>query len=97
MSQAYRQGASDYISEKLGTMGLVLGLQSFMPLKFKQQVKGLYTEFIPRTLTYFLRGSITVQLTSCLTGLDLTKLVNLYLILHKQLNPNQSNRRLAIQ
>jgi len=38
MSQAYRQGASDYISEKLGTLGLVLGLQSFMPLKFKQQV-----------------------------------------------------------
>ena len=38
MSSSYRQGASDYISEKLGTMGLVLGLQSFMPTKFKQQV-----------------------------------------------------------
>jgi hypothetical protein len=38
MSSAYRQGSSDYISEKLGTMGLVLGLQSFMPTKFKQQV-----------------------------------------------------------
>ena len=33
-----------------------------------------------RTLTYFRRGSITVQLTSCLTGLDLTKPVNLLLI-----------------
>ena len=30
-----------------------------------------------RTLTYFVRGSITVQLTSCLTGLDLTKQVKL--------------------
>ena len=37
-----------------------------------------------RTLTLFLRGSITVQLTSCLTGLDLTKFVNFYLIQHKQ-------------
>ena len=41
MSQSYRQGASDYISEKLGAMGLVLGLHSFMPLKFKQQVRAL--------------------------------------------------------
>jgi hypothetical protein len=39
MSSAYRQGSSDYISEKLGNMGLVLGLQSFMPSKFKQQVR----------------------------------------------------------
>ena len=30
--------------------------------------------------THFLMGSITVRLTSCLTGLDSTKLVNLYLI-----------------
>ena len=37
-----------------------------------------------RTLTYIVRGSITVWLTSCLNGLDLTKLVNLYLIQHKQ-------------
>ena len=29
------------------------------------------------------RGSITIWLTSCLTGLDSTKLVNLYLIQHK--------------
>ena len=34
--------------------------------------------------THFLMGSITVRLTSCLTGLDSTKLVNLYLIQHKQ-------------
>ena len=32
------------------------------------------------------RGSITVWLTFCLTGLDSTKLVNLYLIQHKQSN-----------
>ena len=34
--------------------------------------------------THFVRGSNTVRLTSCLTGLDSTKLVNLYLIQHKQ-------------
>ena len=37
-----------------------------------------------RILAYFIRGCITVQLTSYLTGLDSTKLVNLYLIQHKQ-------------
>ena len=37
-----------------------------------------------RTLTYFVRGSITVLLTSCLTDLDLTKRFNLYLIQHQQ-------------
>ena len=35
-----------------------------------------------RTLT--IGGSITVWLTSCLTGLDLTKQVKLLLIEHKQ-------------
>ena len=35
-----------------------------------------------RTLTIW--GSITVQLTSCLTGLDSTKQVKLMLIKHKQ-------------
>ena len=43
----------------------------------------LKQEFEQRRLTYFVSGSITVQLTSCLTGLDPTKLVNLYLIQHK--------------
>ena len=42
------------------------------------------TKFKQKTLTYFGRGSITVWLTSCLTGYDLTKLVNLCLIQHKQ-------------
>ena len=37
-------------------------------------------------LTYFLRGSITVWLTSCLTGLDLNKRVNMLIIQHKQSN-----------
>ena len=37
-----------------------------------------------RTLSYFVRGSITVQLTSCLTGLDSTKLANLYLMQHQE-------------
>ena len=41
-------------------------------------------KFKQRTLTYFVRGCITVWLTSCLTGLDLTKQVNLFLIKHKQ-------------
>ena len=43
-----------------------------------------------RTLTYFLRGSITVWLTKCLTGLDLAKQVNLLLIKHKQNSWNQT-------
>ena len=37
-----------------------------------------------RILTYFVRGSITVWLTSCQTGLDLTKQVNMLLIQHEQ-------------
>ena len=40
--------------------------------------------FKQRTLIYLVRGSITVRLTSCLTGLDSIKLVNLYLIQHKK-------------
>ena len=35
-----------------------------------------------RTLTQFIRGIITVWLTSCLTGLYSTKLANLYLFQH---------------
>ena len=37
-----------------------------------------------------LRGSITVQLTSCLTGFDLTKQVKLMLIQQKQSCWNQT-------
>ena len=36
-----------------------------------------------RTLTDFIRGSITVRLTSCLTGLDLARRVNMLWIKHK--------------
>ena len=32
--------------------------------------------FSQRTLTYFIRGNITVRLTSCLTGLDSAVLLN---------------------
>ena len=32
----------------------------------------------------FVRGSITVSLTFCMTGLDLTKQVNLFQIQHNQ-------------
>ena len=41
-------------------------------------------DIVPRALTYFVRGSISVQLTSYLTGLDLAKKVNLLFIKHKQ-------------
>ena len=34
--------------------------------------------------THFVRGSITIRLTSCLTGLDLAKQVNLLTVLIKQ-------------
>ena len=37
-----------------------------------------------RTLTYFERGSVTLRLTSCLTGMDLAKQENLLLIKHQQ-------------
>ena len=37
-------------------------------------------EITTLTLTYFGRGSITVQPTSCLTSLDLAEQVNLLLI-----------------
>ena len=47
----------------------------------QDSVEGRYRQ---RTLTYFIRGSITVRLTSCLTGLDLAEQVNLLLIKHKQ-------------
>ena len=39
-----------------------------------------------RTLTNFVRGSITEWLTSCLTGLDLTEQVNLLFTKYKQSN-----------
>ena len=45
-----------------------------------------------RTLTYFVRGSITVWLTSCLTGLDLAKQENLLMIKNKQSSWIQSNQ-----
>ena len=38
---------------------------------------GLSYPVVHRTFTYFIRGSLSVQLTSCLTGLDSTKHVNL--------------------
>ena len=47
----------------------------------------------------FIRGSINVQLTSSLTGVDLNKQIDLLLILTlaKLTNPNQSNKRSAVQ
>ena len=45
-----------------------------------------------RTFIYFERGSIAVQLTSCLTGLDLTNQVNLLLIQQKQSSSIQTNK-----
>ena len=37
-----------------------------------------------RTLTYFIRGSLNVRLTSCLTDLDSAEKVHLFLIKHKE-------------
>jgi hypothetical protein len=43
-------------------------------------------------------GSITVQLTSCLTGLESAVwLLTIFYLLPKQANPNQSNRRSTVQ
>ena len=44
------------------------------------------------TVTYFERGITTVQLTSCLNGLDLTKQVNLFKIQHYQSSWIQINK-----
>ena len=58
MSNAYRQGASDYISEKLGNMGLILGLQSFLPSKFKQQVSQIQILSLNRLLQNEMQGAV---------------------------------------
>ena len=52
-----------------------------------------------RTFTYFVRGSITVRLTSCLDwlGFRCFAYVELARGLQVWLNPNQSNRRSAVQ
>jgi hypothetical protein len=46
-------------------------------------------------------GSITVRLTSCLTGLEsddsMTTTDNFLFLFAKQTNPNQSNRRSTVQ
>ena len=42
--------------------------------------------------TFFLRVSITVQLTSCLTGLDWTKQVNLFQIQYTESRRIQTNK-----
>ena len=47
-------------------------------------LRNLFMSMTQSTLTYFVRGSITVWLTSFLTGLDTNKLVNVYLIQRKQ-------------
>jgi hypothetical protein len=42
-------------------------------------------------------GSITVPLTSCLTGLESVVLQLNFFLFVKQTNPNQSNRRSMVQ
>ena len=42
--------------------------------------KYIFVQFQQRTLTWFVMGSITEWLTSCLAGLDSTKQVNMFLI-----------------
>ena len=44
-------------------------------IKMKKKEAGNGTLKTQRTLTYFVRGSITVRLNSCLAGLDSTKQV----------------------
>ena len=53
----------------------------FSTQRFELKVNSLSSQW---RLAYFITGSITVLLASCLTGLDLIKLVNLCLIQHKQ-------------
>ena len=51
------------------------------------KIKGIYFDQVSsaqKILAYFFRGSITVQLTFCMTVLDSSKQVNLLSIQHKQ-------------
>ena len=48
-----------------------------------------------RMLTGLLRGSITVQKTSCITGLDSTKYVNLLIILHNKADKSKLVKQMA--
>ena len=72
--------------KKLMTLGIEPKVASmicgFRPLSHTRQ----------RTLTYFIKGSINVQLTYCLTGLDATKQVYLLLIQHKQSSLIKTNK-----
>ena len=55
-----------------------------------------FLRYWQRILTYFVRGSITVQLTFCLYSAAL-HYVELETILLFWLNPNQSNSKSAVQ
>ena len=61
-------------------------------LSTDQQIANLIGWGNQRTLIYFVRGSITVQLTSCLTGLDLAKQVNLLIVWIQQSSWIQTNQ-----
>ena len=80
------------LAEKLRTSKVYLSCFSILVLVkqwqsfFLTQFKAWFEAFVrnrEHSLT-FVRGSINVQLTSCLTGLDSTKQVNMFLIQHQQ-------------
>ena len=63
----------------------ISGMSSYEQI-IRDQFYNTYHQTKEHSRYFVVRGSIILLLTSCLTGLDLTKLVNLYLIQHMQSN-----------
>ena len=55
-----------------------------MTLRIRYSSRDYFEQCIHRLLTYFVIGSIPLQLVDCFTGLDSTKQVNLLSIQYKQ-------------
>ena len=77
-----------YIESEYGTLVMIQRINKYLwnighdrEYVFDWNVLVFFTH---RALIYFVRGSMTVWLTSCLIGLDLAERVNLLLIKHKQ-------------
>ena len=81
-------------NEVVAVVNLVVSVLIFYSGDRSSNPAQVYISFTlnQRTFIYFERGSIAEQLTSCLTGLDLTNQVNLVLIQQKQSSSIQTNK-----
>ena len=85
-----------YIESEYGTLVMIQRINKYLwnighdrEYVFDWNVLVFFTH---RALIYFVRGSMTVWLTSCLIGLDLAERVNLLLIKHKQISWIQTSQ-----